>query len=231
MIKNQLLLVGIVGIVVVAVVVIAGLGGNNQNSKPDESGVNSVPPTAESLQGILLKAETIDSLYYEITMTMTMPQYGTQTVTMKVWQEKPYLKEQITAAVNGMTNTISVIQRPEGTYLYDATQGKYVLTTTVPSYVTSLQYLDSKMIKDLLNNQTITHFATDVIDGKTATVFDYTISTMGMNMTVKMWIWNEKGLPLKALITMEMQQQTINMDIRFNNYSFADIPDSTFSVT
>jgi outer membrane lipoprotein-sorting protein len=51
-----------------------------------------------------------------------------------------------------------------------------------------------------------------------------------MNMTTKIWIWNEKGLPLKADMDMTMEEMTMTMDLIFSNYSFADIPDSTFNV-
>ena len=133
--------------------------------------------------------------------------------------------------MGGATNTISVIQRPEGTYLYDTLQGKYVLTTDIPSFTTSLQYLDSSMIKNLLTNQSFIQFETETIDGKLATAFEYTISLSGMNMTTKIWIWNEKGLPLKADMDMTMEEMTMTMDFIFSNYSFADIPDGTFNVS
>jgi outer membrane lipoprotein-sorting protein len=229
MIKNQLLIVGIVA--TAAAFVVAGLYGSNQHASTKESNFYANPPTVESVQGILDKAAAIDSLYYEIAMTMDMSQYGTQTATMKIWQEKPYFKQQITVSTGGTTNTISVIQRPEGTFLYNAAQEKYVLTTNISSYVTSLQYFDSQMIKNLLNNQSITHFETETIDGKITTTFEYTFSSMGMNMTAKIWIWNEKGLPLKAHMDMTMEQTSMTMDFIFSNYSFADIPDSTFNVT
>jgi len=231
MIKNQLLIVVIASVIAAVVVGVAGLYGSNQHGSTNESNINSNPPTLESVQGMLEKAASIDSLYYEIAMTMDMAQYGTQTATMKIWQEKPYYKQQITISAGDTINTMSVIQRPEGTYLYDAAQGKYVLNPNIPSYTMSLQYLDSNMIKNLLNNQSFIQFETETIDGKIATTFEYTISFNGMNMTTKIWIWNEKGLPLKADMDMTMEQTTMAMDFIFSNYSFADIPDSTFDVT
>ena len=153
MIKNQLLIVVIASVIAAVVVSVAGLYGSNQHGSTNESNINSNPPTLESVQGMLEKAASIDSLYYEIAMTMDMAQYGTQTATMKIWQEKPYYKQQITISAGDTINTMSVIQRPEGTYLYDAAQGKYVLNPNIPSYTMSLQYLDSNMIKNLLNNQ------------------------------------------------------------------------------
>lgn len=230
MIKIQILAIGIVTAIVAVVFVVGGLYGNNQDNSVTESDIIADPPTVESVQKMLENAASIDSLYYEITMFMDMSQYGTQTATMKIWQEKPYFKQQITTTMGGATNTISVIQRPEGTYLYDIVQGNYVLTTDIPSFTTSLQYLDSSMIKNLLTNQSFIQFETETIDGKLATAFEYTIALSGMNMTTKIWIWNEKGLPLKADMDMTMEEMTMTMDFIFSNYSFADISDSTFNV-
>jgi len=231
--RKQIMIIGIVGILVATILIIVGVSAfTQQHSSVDETEITTTPPTAESLKTILEKAETIESLSYDIALTITMPQYGTQTATMTIWQEKPYLKEQIISTMMGITNTIILIQRPEGTYVYDTAQGKYVLSTEVSSYATSLQYLDSKTIKDLLNNQSITDFETDIIDGKKATVIEYTLPVVGENlMTMQVWIWNEKGVPLKAYIDMTMEEISMTMDFLFSNYSFADIPDSTFNVT
>ena len=163
---------------------------------------------------------------------MNMSTYGSQTATMKIWQKKPYFKEEITTHTAGITTTITVIQQPNGTYLYEPIQGKYVLTTNIPSFVTSLQYLDPLMIKDLINNQSLADFETDTIDGKKATLIDYSLSIPGDNqMTIQTWIWNEKGVPLKAYIDMAMDEFNMTMNFVFNNYSFIEIPDSTFNIT
>jgi hypothetical protein len=42
-------------------------------------------PSTESLQTILVKAETIGSMYYELTIITNMSVGGTQTTTIKVW--------------------------------------------------------------------------------------------------------------------------------------------------
>jgi outer membrane lipoprotein-sorting protein len=229
--KKQVSMVGMIGIIISMILVIVGLSGcTQQNTSADETKIDTTTPTLESVQTILGKADTIESMYYEIAASITMPQYGTQTATIKIWQKTPYLKEQITSVTSGITNSITVIQRPEGIYTYNTAQGKYVLTTDETSIASSLQYLDSKTIKNYLNNQTSTTFQTEVIDGKKATIIEYTPLQGSTLMAIKMWIWNEKGVPLKALINMTMEQTTMTMDFRFNNYSFSDIPDNTFSV-
>jgi len=217
---------------IILVLITVGLSGCTQQESSDESDVQADTPDGESLLMILSKADDIESLYYEITATITMLQIGTQTANIKIWQKLPYVKEQVTTAMGGMTNTMTVIHRPEGNYTYDAALGTYILANDTSSFATSLQYFDADMIKNYLNTQNITDLQTEIIDGKKATVFEYSIAIQPSSpMTIKMWIWNEKGLPLKAYIDMALEQTQMTMDMVFSHYSFDEIPDSTFSVS
>lgn len=218
-------------LVMTVILLTVGLSGCTQQENELQN-EQTVPPKTETIQDILSKAASIDSMYYEIALSMDMSTYGSQTGTMKIWQKKPYFKEEITTHTAGITTTITVIQQPNGTYLYEPLQGKYVLTTNIPSFATALQYLDPTMIKDLINNQSLADFETDIIDGKKATIIDYSLSIPGDNqIAIQTWIWNEKGVPLKAYIDMAMDEFNMTMDFVFSNYSFNDIPDSTFDIT
>jgi outer membrane lipoprotein-sorting protein len=221
--KKQLVIIGIT-LVLIAV----GLSGCSQQNSSSNQSKNQTTnqPSTESIQTILAKAETIGSMYYEVATSTNMPGVGTYTVTTKIWQKTPYLKEDIKSVTAGITTTLLVIQRPEGIYKYDITQNKYVLTTSI----VTLEQSNSEMTKDLLNNQTITTLGTETIDGKTATILQYMPKQEGNSTAMKMWVWNEKGVPLKALVTTTSGGTTITMDINYSNYSFSDIPDSTFSV-
>jgi outer membrane lipoprotein-sorting protein len=86
------------------------------------------------------------------------------------------------------------------------------------------------VVQDLLNNQTITILGTETINGNTTTVIQYTPSQAGNSTTMKMWIWNEKGVPLKARSITKNEETDVTMDYSYSNYSFEDIPDSTFSI-
>ncbi len=221
--KKQLLIIGIT-----LLLIILGLSGCTQeNSSSDQSKNQTTPPSTESLQTILAKAETIGSMYYEVTTSTSMTGAGTQTATIKIWEKTPYLKEDITSVTAGITTTYSIIKRPEGIYMYDTTQNKYVLTTNVAL----LQQANREMIQDLVNNQTLTNLGTETINGKTATVIQYISSEGGSPTTIKIWIWNEKGVPLKMQFSTTSEETTLTMDYNYSNYSFADIPDSTFSVS
>ncbi len=215
-----------IGAVFAVLIMMVGLTGCTQQNTQ-----NQVPPTKESVQAILSKAETIESMSYNINGSLNLTSYVTEVLGMKVWHKNPYLKENITVYPLGIPITTTIIQRPEGTYIYNNNTGKYELNSSIPSFVTAFKYIDPVMIKDLLNNQTITHFDTAVLDGKQTTVLNYTVPLQG-NYSIKVivWIWNDMGIPLKALLEMNTIIK-MNIDIRFTNYSFASIPDSEFDVT
>ena len=182
--------------------------------------------STESLQTILTKAAIIESVYYELDTSTVISGLVEQITTMKIWQKTPYLKEERNSTTSNITTTLTVIKRPEGIYRYDATLNTYELDPLI--VIPQLSTAD--VAQDLLNNQTITLLGTETIAGKTATVIQYTPSQAGNSTTIKMWIWNEKGVLLKALYTTVSQEANITMDYNYSNYSFSDIPDSTFSV-
>jgi outer membrane lipoprotein-sorting protein len=213
--EKQKMLFGIIATLICSLLMISGCTqqqGSNQTS-------------TESLQTILEKAETIESVYYELDSFTTITDAPGQNSTIKIWQKTPYLKEEMTSTTGNITTTFIVIKRPEGIYRYDATENRYQLfpgTISQPSF--------GETTKDLLNNQTITTLGTETIDGKTATIIQYTPNQTGNSTTMKMWIWNEKGVPLKALLTVIKGDISLTTDYQYSMYSFSDIPDSTFSV-
>jgi outer membrane lipoprotein-sorting protein len=182
--------------------------------------------STESLQTILTKAAIIESVYYELDTSTTISGLVEQITTMKIWQKTPYLKEEKNSTTSNITTTLTVIKRPEGIYRYDATLNTYELDPLI--VIPQLSTAD--VAQDLLNNQTITLLGIETIAGKTATVIQYTPSQAGNSTTIKIWIWNEKGVLLKALYTTVSEEANITMDYNYSNYSFSDIPDSTFSV-
>jgi outer membrane lipoprotein-sorting protein len=141
-------------------------------------------------------------------------------------QKTPYLKEEVTITTAGITTTFTVNKRPEGIYRYDTGLNTYQLDPLI--VIPQLSTAD--VVQDLLNNQTITTLGTETTAGKTATVIQYTPSQAGNSTTVKIWIWNEKGVPLKALYITKNEEITVTMDYKYSNYSFSDIAESTFSV-
>jgi outer membrane lipoprotein-sorting protein len=190
------------------------------------------PPELESLYTILSKTDSIISMYYEIDASIYMSEFGSQSANIKIWQKTPYLKQQIKSIIDEVTTMITVIQRPDGIYMYDSEIDKYITANEeVNSISTSLQYFNSEIIKNYVENLTSDFFETDIIDGKKSTIIQYEPLEGDYPMTIKLWIWNENGLPLKAYIDMKMKDITMTMDFIFSGYLFSDIPDSTFSIS
>jgi outer membrane lipoprotein-sorting protein len=65
---------------------------------------------------------------------------------------------------------------------------------------------------------------TETIDGKVCKVITYDDTGAG---SMKMWIWEEKGLPLKMEMTSSNGDKTT---IDYTNIDFSDIPDSIFEL-
>jgi outer membrane lipoprotein-sorting protein len=217
--QKQKRVLGFIALLVCSSVVISGC--TQQNTPSDQK-----PPSPETLEQILAKAETIKSVYYEISSSMTTNGTLMQNTTMKIWQETPYLKEEISYSVGNITTNLTIINRPDGTYRYDILQKKYVPV----ALITLPQPFTGEVAKDLLHNQTITILGNETIDGKKTTVIQY-ISNQTRNSTMKMWIWNEKGVPLKTYTTMEKQGIITALDYQYRNYTFSDIPESTFNIS
>ena len=233
MMRKQMIIISIM--IVFMIIVLSGCTQQNSSDetlsldKPDDK---TNPPEIESLHTILSKTESIESIYYQIDASIYMSEFGSQTANIKIWQKSPYLKEQITSIIDDVTTKITVIQRPDGIYMYDSKIGRYTpATEEVTSISTSLQYFDNEIIKNYVGNYTLNDFETDIIDGKKATIIQYSHLEGEYPMAIKLWIWNEKGLPLKAYIDMTMKDFTMEMDFVFMEYSFLDIPDSTFSIS
>jgi hypothetical protein len=86
------------------------------------------------------------------------------------------------------------------------------------------------MILDYLSNLSSSNFDTEMIDGKEAAIIEYSPTVEDNSIHVKLWIWNEKGVPLKGIINMSLEQFRMNMELIYSNYSFSYIPDSVFSL-
>jgi hypothetical protein len=191
------------------------------------------PSQEETIQTILEKATHLESVYYEIDTTFIIDEIIPQITTMKIWQKTSYLKEEVntttisTNSTSGnITTTLSVIKRPDGLYRYDNISQTYQLDPQLIIPQPSI----SDMAQNLLNNQTLTILGTENISGTPTTIIQYHPNQGENSTTVTLWIWNEKGLPLKEQYISNTEGTSITIDSIYKNYSFADISESTFSV-
>lgn len=47
---------------------------------------------------------------------------------------------------------------------------------------------------------------------------------------MKVWIWNETGLPLKIVSAVQTNGTTVSTTTEWKNFVFEDVPDSLFEV-
>jgi hypothetical protein len=152
---------------------------------------------------------------------------------MKIWQKTPYLKEDVTittintnSTIGNVTTNLSIIKRPEGIYVYDNTTNSYQLNSQqiIPQPTTT------DMVQNLLNNQTLTITGTENLSGIPTTIIQYHPNQGGNTTTVTLWLWNDRGVPLKEQYTSTAEGSIVTITSTYTNYSFEDLADSLFSV-
>jgi len=182
--------------------------------------------TKEKLQTILEKAAILESVSYQIDTSFIIDGVERQNTTVKVWQKNPYLKEEENSTSGNISTTRNIVQRPEGVYLYDPTLQAYQLNTMVIMPQPSTQ----EMVHNLLNNQTLTIIGSENISGKPTTIIQYCPNKESNSTIIKLWIWNETGVLLKEQYISDSEGTSVMINTIYSNYSFADIPEITFSV-
>ena len=181
--------------------------------------------TPETLQTILEKAAVLESVTYDIHTELLVNGEVHQTTT-RIWQQLPYLKEEENRTAGNITTTQQIIQRPDGLYVYDDVVQSYQLNPqAILPYHSTVD-----LVADLLNNQTLTIIGTEELNGKPTTVIQYSPLHMGNTTTRKLWVWNEKGVPLKAVSLTQNNEITETTTATYSNYTFEHIPESLFSV-
>jgi outer membrane lipoprotein-sorting protein len=202
----------------VAILLVAGCTStnNNTNNQNNTNGGNQT----NSLTQLLNKANQITSMAYTINVTVANLPTG---LIIHVWQKKPtFMKTEMNTTIPNLNMTITMItiQRPNGTFTYNSMSNKWIksnetIAQTPPS------------TSELLNYN-LTEAGTETVNGKLCTIVEYTTVTNNQTVHVRMWIWNEHGIPIKMRSTFEGQQSTTIMTM--TDFNFAEIPDSTFDL-
>jgi len=232
--QNQKGIASALAIIIVIIIGIIAIGGvltYRYWSASEEVKVpeKKVEIEKESVEDILAKAENIGPVQYEIVSTISMtgvPQEVTTIVTMKVWQKMPYMRMDSTTAG---TTTIMIV-RPDAVYFYDASKDKYLKMTPEEMATKFTQKSFTELSKEIKESGTLKELGTEIIDGKLTTIIEYSITVEETIITQKLWIWNEKGVPLKAESTTGMGEIVTTTKMEYKNFVFEDIPDSVFEV-
>lgn len=227
-------------IVIIIVIVIGIIGYFVYSIQPQETNqlqekVQSIevqPPekqTKKSIVDILAKAEIVGPVQYETVgsvATVGLPQEVTTTTITKVWQKIPYIRIDSTTK----DRTTKMIIHPDAVYLYDASQDKYVKMTREAMAIEYTQKSFEELSKELRKTTTLKELGSETIDGKLTTIIEYSVNIKGTPIIQKLWIWNEKGVPLKAETISKIGGITYITKEEYKNFLFGDFPTSVFKV-
>jgi len=126
--------------------------------------------------------------------------------------------------------TTTMIVHPDAVYFYDAAADKYTKMTLEEMTMGFTQKSVKELANEIKNNETLKEFGTEMIDRKLTTIIEISLKVGVSDITQKMWIWNEKGIPLKTEMTTVMGDFESTVKSEHKNFIFEDIPDSMFEV-
>lgn len=207
-------------LVIILVLSIAGCSSGPVTSGPTAvlTSTNITASTSNALSGVF------ENNYSSIKYTEEMSQSGPgstspSVITQTVWQKGNKERVETTSVGTPMTVIIDMEKQME----YSISNGKVTeLDLSSPDASTGLLPDINQWEKYIMETlPTVT--GNDTLDGKTCTIIE-------KKGTLKMWIWQEYGVPLQIVTTSSNPQGEITTNIRFYDYDFSDIPASQFEL-
>jgi outer membrane lipoprotein-sorting protein len=167
------------------------------------------PTTTSSLSDVFAPSANIKSMKYD----MLISGQGVS-MTGTIWWEADKMRmEQTTQGmasitfIDGISKTMTV---------YMPAQNMAVKAPYDSAQMSQSPVEQSNSIAN--SNGRVTGTAT--VDGKLCSVVEYT----GTEGSVKVWVWKDKGIPLRIETTASSGKTTVE----YKNFDFSDIPDSMF---
>lgn len=203
-------------ILLISIVIIGGgvfyLTSNKKSSLNEEqqSSTNQPIESPETLNEILNKGRSVSSIKFD--MIMESPQMNP--ITMTVWHKNNKMRTEMVVENQKIVNLLDLEAKTAYMYMPDmnmATKGDFSQTPKSP--LDNFEGIEKY-------NPRIT--GTEIIDGKNCIIIEYNAD----DVKTKLWVWEEKGFPLK-IETITNQGKTT---IYYKNIDFSDIPDSIFEL-
>ena len=185
-----------------------GNGGGNGNGNGDGNGNGG----EESLEDILGRGAELVSVKYELVITAP----GTPQQIMQVWFKQDKIRTEVTEQGQDVVMIANFDSQVAYLY-YPAMNIAYEMDF---EQVAELPLADAQSVTDY-EYQII---GTEIVDGKECLVVEYAVPAE--QTTVKMWIWEEYGFPIRA----EMTTPTGTITAEYRNLDFSDIPDDMFEL-
>ncbi len=209
-IKKRIITISLVALLAISLMTLVGCGSTEKT--PEQTANKKEPESAESL---IAKGKTIEGYSYDYVLTTP----AGEKITHKLWVEPGKMRSEMTTPENGQ-KMISIVNIKDSTiYLYQpelkqATKMKFDQPseeTTSPG-----DYLGE------VDPGGMMFMSRETFDGKDCLVYETNID----GAKGKMWIWEEKGMPLR----IETQSGQDKVVVEFLNFVIGDIDDSLFEL-
>ena len=164
----------------------------------------------DTLDKILGRAQNTVTMKYD--MVVTMP--GFSVITTTTWVKKNKMRMEM--SMQEIATVLLTDQDAKTMYSYMPAQNIAMKVNYDQAQKPATQEAGS------IADYNPKNLGTESIDGKTCLVVEYSAE----QATTKMWIWEDRGLPVKVEKT-STEGKTI---IDYKNYDFSDIPDSMFEL-
>jgi outer membrane lipoprotein-sorting protein len=166
----------------------------------------------ESLEDILGRGAELVSVQYEAVITAP----GAPQQIMQIWFKQEKIRAEVTEQGQTLV-TIANLDTQVAYLYYPAMNVAYQMDF---EEAPELPLADAQSIPEY-EYQII---GTEIVDGKECLVVEYSVPAE--QTTVRMWIWEEYGFPIRA----EMTTSAGTTIAEFRNLDFGDIPDSMFEL-
>ncbi len=188
------------------------LGGESSTTATTSTTSTTTTTTGDTLDDMLGLSSDIVSIRYD----MLVSGQGIPAMTTKVWAKKNRMRTEITQQG---TNAVTLIDTNAKTmYAYIPDQN---LAIKIPFDSAQAPKSPTEDAESILNSDARI-IGTETVDGKVCSVVEY---SSGQD-SVKAWIWQDKGLPIRIETTSSAGKTTIE----YINIDFSDIPDSMFEL-
>jgi len=194
---------------------------------PSDSVAPTIAPTTsprvsakEQLLSLVSKAEGVGELSYEMVKTISGKNLPEGKSVTNVWQKGQKLRTDYESG--GRT-----IWLEDFFYLYDSQTDVYLKAPISPQ---SIETFQNSNVKDFLNrlkgSSEVKEQGSEELDDKTAEVYVVTLIIDQVQRFTKVWLWEEKGLPLKSETTVDASKTVVE----YKNYLIDKVDDSVFAI-
>ena len=206
-------------VIIIVLILLIGVGvwfwmGGKKAISPGEEAVTPEEEAGLSLAEILGRAKDVASFKYD--MVATTP--GEAAVTTKIWWKGKKMRTEGTLEGKSMVYLLDMSEQLA--YMYFPAENTAMKIDFGKAQET-VGESPTEQSESVMKYNPVT-VGTEVLDGKTCSVIEYTTETG----EVKMWIWTKYGLPIRTELTTAKGTSVIEL----KNIEFGDISDSMFEL-